>query len=145
MAQPHNIYVISMTMDKYFAEFSHNEPATGEALQKIENHFGFPLPNDYREFLCALNGGEGFIGESYAVLWKAEDVVRFNEGYEARDFSDSVMLIGSNGASEAFAYDNKDRVYIMIPFLFEEAAIIRQGTSFHDLLDRLYSGSLFDK
>jgi hypothetical protein len=134
-----------MNTEEFFAEFSGNEPASDRSLREIETHFGFALPKDYRAFLCSINGGEGFIGQSYVVLWKAEDVVAFNEDYETSHFSDGVMVIGSNGASEAFAYDNRTGVYVMVPFLFEEAAIIPQGATFLGFLERLYSDRIFEK
>jgi hypothetical protein len=39
------------------------------------------LPSDYLAFLRHANGGEGFLGENYAMLWRAGEFVQFNVEY----------------------------------------------------------------
>ncbi len=38
------------------------------------------MPANYGQFLEQMNGGEGFIGEHYLMLWSVERFVEMNEG-----------------------------------------------------------------
>lgn len=40
------------------------------------------LPAGYRDSLLKCNGGEGFIGEHYLILWPIEDLLHLNAAYE---------------------------------------------------------------
>lgn len=54
--------------------FRANQPASEHAIQKAEIQLGLQFPSDYRDFLKAANGGEGFVGESYLALWPVEEI-----------------------------------------------------------------------
>ena len=66
------------------------------------------------------NGGEGFIGEnSYLILWPVDDLHRFNREYEATTYAPGLLLIGSSGGGEAFAYDTRRTPWpvVRVPFV----------------------------
>jgi len=47
-----------MTVDEFLAEIKHKEPpAQATRVAAFENSIGHVLPDDYRQFLIACNGG----------------------------------------------------------------------------------------
>jgi len=53
------------------ARFNTEPPAEETAIAESEQRLGIALPPDYRSFLKFVNGGEGFIGDTYLILWGA--------------------------------------------------------------------------
>jgi len=43
---------------------------------------GLKLAIEYKEFLRQQNGGEGFIGSAYVILWRVEDLLAVDESYQ---------------------------------------------------------------
>ncbi|MCP4177198.1 MAG: hypothetical protein GY756_05470 [bacterium] len=43
------------------------------------------VPEEYLNFLEFCNGGEGFIGEEYLILYKAEEIQQKNLDYAVSD------------------------------------------------------------
>ena len=60
--------------ERFMADFAGSPPASSEALRAAERDVGKLLPDDYKSFLLRHNGGEGFIGEEYFILWRAEEL-----------------------------------------------------------------------
>ena len=48
--------------------FSLGKESTKNDLIELEI---YSLPDDYLSMFAELNGGEGFVGEEYLILWKA--------------------------------------------------------------------------
>lgn len=71
--------------------------------------------------------------------------MRVNIEYRVDEFFPGIFLIGSNGGSEAIAIDHRagDSEYILIPFLFEEDAIIGLGKTFENLLEKIERTGFF--
>jgi hypothetical protein len=78
-----------------------------------------PLPSEYVAFLRQANGGEGFLGLTYALLWPAEDLIAFNQDYEVDDLAPGFFLIGSDGGGDAYAFDlsREDGTIYRLPFI----------------------------
>ncbi|MDB5407355.1 MAG: hypothetical protein JWL84_2267 [Rhodospirillales bacterium] len=78
-----------------------------------------PLPPEYVQFLRDHDGFEGFAGEIYIVLWKAEDLIHLNHAYGLAQYVPGIFLIGSNGGGEAYAFDSHDASMpvLRIPFI----------------------------
>jgi hypothetical protein len=38
-------------------------------IEQTEKECGFAFPDDYKDLLLRQNGGQGFIGLNYAMLW----------------------------------------------------------------------------
>jgi hypothetical protein len=123
--------------------FNLNAPATEQEIHDFEGLAGLTLPIEYVEFLRVGNGGEGFIGENaYAMLWRVEELERFNREYEVQQYAPGLLLIGSDGGGEALAYDRRQTpwVVVQVPFVGMDLAHVEVlGDSFRSFLEALYS------
>jgi len=134
-------------MDPRLADFTSNPPANGNYLAEAETHFGRPFPSQYRRFMADQDGGEGFVGESYLVLWRASELVVFNREYEADKYAPGLLLFGSNGGGEAFAFDARDNQamkIVIVPVIcmsLEDALLV--ADTFDNFLSKLADGELF--
>jgi hypothetical protein len=105
--------------DRLLANFNGNAPADASAIRQFETDFGVALPEDYARFLSDMNGGEGFIGDAYVILWSVETLIELNRSYQVADYAPGLLLIGSDGGGEAFAFDLRTDVksIMSIPFV----------------------------
>ena len=122
--------------------FNSNPPAAESAIKTFEEGAAFALPSDYREFLQRSNGGEGFVGPAYLILWRVEELQRLNLAYEVAEYAPGLVLFGSDGGGEAFAFDTRSTgtPIVSVPFVgmdLEEARPI--ATSFKAFLEALFS------
>lgn len=96
------------------------------------------FPSDYKEFLLMFNGGHGSIGDnSYLKLWERDKIEEFNNDYEAPEFLNNIVLIGSDGGDTAYGINKKGQ-FIEVPFIGmddEEVNII--SNSFADFINYL--------
>jgi hypothetical protein len=62
------------------------------------------------------------------------------------EYTPGLILFGSDGGEEAFAFDMRtDNIkYVMVPYMLEFEAIIDQGNSIIEFFERLYDGELYD-
>jgi hypothetical protein len=104
---------------KLFPGFDFNPPLSAEAITKFEAESGVRLRQDYAAFLLLSNGGEGSIGNGYANLWRLEEIIEMNRSYQVADFAPGLLLFGSDGGGEAFAFDNRSeqQVIVSAPFI----------------------------
>ena len=93
-----------------------DDRASNKALSELIN---LSLPDDYLSIFSDLNGWEGFIGDEYLILWKAEDLIKFNKEYLVDKYAPGIFLFGSDGGGEAFGFDTRSKPYkiIQIPFI----------------------------
>lgn len=96
-----------------------NPPAEPEAIDRLSKSLGFSLPRSYIEFLKVHNGGEGFIGENYIILWRAEELTDFNREYEVTTYAPGIFLFASDGGGEGYGFDREDAAMpiVHIPFI----------------------------
>jgi len=80
--------------------FQPNAPASAQALSSLIAG----LPDGYTAFLRRANGGEGFICERYVRLWRAEELIGMNRGYNVAQFFPDMFFIGTDGGGEAYAF-----------------------------------------
>ena len=114
--------------------------ATESALVEVENTLGLRLSDEYKELLRCFDGGEGFIGENYLILWSASELIQFNEEYEVQKYVPDVFLFGSSGGGEAFGFDLRDgaRSILQLPFIGMNIKYARKvGNSFSEFLSLL--------
>lgn len=92
-------------------------------------------------FLARSNGGEGFIGERYVSLWKAEELMTHNLSYKVAEFFPNFFFIGSDGGGEAYAFDiSGDNAAIFeVPFIGMPSDARAIADSFDALLAPLNS------
>jgi cell wall assembly regulator SMI1 len=100
-------------------DFAGLPPASSEALRVAERDIGKLLPDDHKSFLLQHDGGEGFIGEEYLILWRAEELFNFNERYEVSKYAPGLILFGSTGGGDGFAFDTRTSPYrvMQVPFV----------------------------
>jgi cell wall assembly regulator SMI1 len=93
--------------------------ASDSAIEQAETELGWKMPQDYRDFLLKKNGGEGLIGDNYLILWSAEDLAQFNKDYEVLEYAPGLILIGSDGGGEGFAFDVREKPapIVQVPFI----------------------------
>ncbi|WP_053059952.1 MULTISPECIES: SMI1/KNR4 family protein [Burkholderia cepacia complex] len=108
-----------MMDSKRLANWHWNEGASNQAVSDLIALIEIPLPDDYLTFLREHNGGEGFIDNEYLMLWRAEDIVTFNEEYEVAEYAPGLLLFGSNGGGEAYAFDTRvsPMQIVEVPFI----------------------------
>jgi cell wall assembly regulator SMI1 len=128
--------------------FKTSGPAPQHLVEEAESALGTPLPDDYKEFLRRHDGGEGFIGSHYLILWKSAQLKPFNDGYEFQKYAPALVAFGSDGGGDAFAFDTRTNPYpiVLVPFIgmsHEDAYSV--ASSFPELLQRMKDtpGSLF--
>jgi hypothetical protein len=129
-------------LERLLVEFVQNAGASDTAISECEKQLGRPLPKDYLGFMMISNGGEGFVGaNSYLRLWKIEELLAMNDGYETAIHLPDCLLFGTDGGDEAFAFDlrtSQTRI-VQLPFLdmyWESAWLL--SDSFNGFLLRLY-------
>lgn len=121
-------------------DFALEPEATPVSIQYLKSLQGIDLPDDYCSFLEEANGGEGFIGVEYLILWKAEELERFNEEYEVATYAPGLFLFGSNGGGEGFGFDTRSVPYkiVQVPFIGMNLQYATHvADSFPDLLAKM--------
>ena len=105
--------------DAFLGEFVSTNPGKSEDVIAIEREHGTSLPEDYRTFLLSRGGGEGFLSEQYLILWNADQIVPFNVDYETSKYAPGLLLFGSNGGGEGFAFDLRKDCgdIVIVPFI----------------------------
>ena len=51
------------------------------------------------------------------MLWSAEELVKLNQAYHVNEFVSNIIIIGSDGAEEAFAFDTTNMTIVQLPFI----------------------------
>jgi len=129
-------------------DFNANQGASAASLDAAEAALGFELPYDYREFMRRRNGGEGFFGEHYLILWRGEELAPFNKDYQVTEYAPGLILFGSTGGGDGFAFDTRQEktTVVQVPFIGLSLRDARHvAGSLTELLERMSvtSGSLF--
>ena len=124
-----------------FPEFEPNPPASKEALIALSTELSKPLPSSYMEFLERANGGEGFIGERYVQLWRAEELIKTNRGYKVAEFAPNLFLIGSDGGGDAYAFDisTNNPTLFEVPFIGMPELLRPIAPSFDSFVASVYT------
>lgn len=121
-------------------DFTLEPAASADNLRNLRAIKGVELPDDYFSFLAEFNGGEGFIGVEYLILWKTEELEQFNREYEVETYAPGLFLFGSNGGGEGFGFDTKSTPYkvVQVPFVgmdWKHASNV--ADNFLDLLEKM--------
>jgi hypothetical protein len=117
---------------------------TEAQISESERELGLKLPDDYLAFLKTSNGGEGFVGDNYVMLWKVEKLSSMNRSYETEVYAPGLLIFGSDGGGEAYGFDTRELPWriVRVPFVgmhWKEAKQISQ--SFQEFLDYLHQGN----
>src|SRR5688572_21310493 len=94
-----------MNDKRLLAEFKRaKKGASVAAIDRAAKRLGVEFAPDYIAFMRESNGGEGPFGkEGYMRLWRVEELVSSNEGYETAEYFPRWVFLGSNGGGEAVA------------------------------------------
>lgn len=126
---------------RLLTKFNCNPPVEEQGLRRFEIESGFRLPKDYAQFLQEADGGEGFIGRSYVILWRVSELLEMNRAYQVEEFAPGLFLFGSDGGGEAFAFDTRIEVkpIVSVPFVGMELQLARpMGGNFKAFLEELF-------
>jgi SMI1 / KNR4 family (SUKH-1) len=108
------------SLNALLENFDLNGPSVIGIIEGVEKHFGCVLPDEYKHFMGAHDGGEGFFGKQYVILWRTAELIDFNRDYEVTRYAPGLLLFGSSGGGEAFAFDirEEERMRVrMVPFI----------------------------
>lgn len=96
-----------------------NPPAEPSFVGELSATLGVKIPSEYLNFLLKYDGGEGFIGDNYIVLWKAEELAGFNREYEVEKYAPGILLFGSDGGGEGYGFDTESAAMpiVRVPFI----------------------------
>lgn len=96
-----------------------NGPVPESLFEEVEGHFGCALPDQYKRFMVEHDGGEGLVGEQYLILWRVGELADFNRDYEVAEYAPGLLMFGSNGGGEAFAFDTREArmAIVMVPVI----------------------------
>ena len=93
------------------------------------------LPRDYLAVVGDFGGREGFLGDTYLRLYRLQELIALNHAYDVPSLLPEVIVFGSNGSGEGFAFPVGEQSVIQVPFLplgAEHAA--RVATSFAEFV-----------
>src|ERR1700730_4780818 len=90
-----------------FAKFEGKPPASIDLIARCQAGLRFPLPADYVQFWQQMNGGEGFIGKHYLMLWSVERFIEMNTGTYFAEAAPGLLVFGSDGGAEPFSSDSR--------------------------------------
>lgn len=124
-------------------EFAAAPAASETEVQSAEAALGFSLPPDYRRFLLQQDGGEGFVGEHYLILWRASELAPFNRDYEVPVYAPGFVIFASNGGGEGFAFDTRSVPFpiVQVPFIgMSHESGLTVASNFTELLQRMEEG-----
>jgi cell wall assembly regulator SMI1 len=123
------------------ADFKGNAPAMPEEISACETQLACQFPKDYVSFLKKHNGGEGFIGnDSYVLLWAVDELDRFNREYEVASYCPGLLLFGSSGGGEAYAFDTRSTPWcvVQVPFVGMDYSLCDViGSSYSEFIETL--------
>lgn len=106
-------------MKRALDRFNKRPPATPEQIAAFSIAAGFSLPQEYVVFLKQTNGGEGIIGQNaYLILFAVDELMSLNEAYQVEHYVPGLLIFGSDGGGEAFAFNVRDAMRIVrVPFV----------------------------
>lgn len=128
-------------MRRFLDRLNRRPGATDAAIAETEKQLDAKLPAEYVEFLKLTNGGEGFIGKEYMILWSIEELASMNQSYEVQKYVPGILIFGSNGGGEAYGFDTRTPQWpiVQVPFVGMEWRYARPiGESFSAFLGRLH-------
>jgi hypothetical protein len=140
---------MKLSLNSLLKNFSIGSPATSSEIAKAEEYFGYAFPVDYKEFLSLTNGMEGSLKDDYLVLWSTNELVELNIAYQVKDFVKDLIIFGSDGEEDAFAFDfaNLQSFIVKLPFIgMGHIPTEKLADTFEEfLLPRIQNGSLISR
>jgi hypothetical protein len=133
----------SLDGNDLFAKFHGRAPVGAAEIERFHAETGVDLPRDYVAFLRQSDGGEGFIGpNAYVIFWQLRELAEFNKAYQVEEYVPGLLIFGSNGGGEAYAFDTLASAMpiVSVPFVgMEPSLVCVLAATFSDLLKVLSS------
>ncbi len=86
------------------AALNGKDPATLEDIRETERLIDLEFPPDLVAFFRLCDGGEGWWGENYLRIDSLEDIRFFNSDPEYQQRFSDVVVFGSDGGGESYAF-----------------------------------------
>jgi len=117
-------------MENALDRFNMRLPAAPEQIAAFSTASGWTLPQDYTAFLKQANGGEGLVGpNAYLILFAIDELVSLNKAYQAEDYAPGLLIFGSDGGGEAFAFNARDAMRVVrVPFVGMDPSTVERLT-----------------
>jgi hypothetical protein len=95
--------------------------ATNDAIAETERLLKAKLPPEYVEFAKLTNGGEGFVGNAYAMLWGVDELASMNHVYEVEKYVPGLLLFGLEWRRRSVRFRHAD------PAMADCSGAVRRG------------------
>ena len=128
-------------MNEFLVNLDRRPAATDAVIRATEKQLNAELPREYKGFLRSSNGGDGFVGKKYVILWSVDELPSMNQSYEVQKYVPGLLVFGSSGGGEAYGFDTRfpDWPIVQVPFVGMEWAVAEpMGSSFSEFLEQLY-------
>lgn len=127
-------------VDLLTARLERNPPATARDINDFVSRSNVNLPPGYINFMRESDGAEGTIGRRnhYLILWPLKRIIELNQQYHVEEFAPHLVLFGTDGGGEAFAFDRRTdpATIVRVPLIgFDEA--VHYGARFDEFLIKL--------
>lgn len=129
-------------VDKFIKTLELRPGAPKHLIEDMELKFRIKFPEDYKEFLAISNGVSGFVGQSYLIIWPLEDLEEINQLASINEFAPGLILFGSNGGGESYAFDARQADLSFVEFYDMEMNLEKIrfcGYSFNEFLEHLFN------
>jgi hypothetical protein len=118
-------------------------PADTDALAATGIRLGIEWPTEFVDFMAITDGGEAWVGRCYLAMMALADLRDVNETSGISDDFPYLIVLGSDGGGEYFAFDTRTSppTIVMFPAIgMSEEILVRLGSSLGDFLDHLLEG-----
>ena len=105
--------------EKTINKFNNSSNSKFKTIDTAEKHFNIIFPTDYKEFLLNSNKLESDTVDNYLVIWSISELVELNKAYHVDEFISNIIIFGSDGAEDAYAFDSsRNKLEIVkLPFI----------------------------
>lgn len=127
---------------KFVKDLALEKGVSHDVIIGVQHDLSVVFPVDYVEFIQESSGAEGVVGDSYLVLWSIEDLGPKNIAYRVKEFAPGLLIFGSDGAGEAYAFTigAKQTEIVNVPFIgmgIEDPTFM--GNTFTEFLESLHA------
>ncbi|WP_431286486.1 SMI1/KNR4 family protein [Roseateles chitinivorans] len=108
-----------MDFSVHLQDWEINAGASPHDIDRVNAEYGGRLPADYLRFIALHDGGEGFVGDNFLVMFRIGELAQFNREYETADYAPGLLLFGSDGGGEGFAFDTREAAWpiVQVPLI----------------------------
>jgi hypothetical protein len=121
--------------------------ATLDEIAAAELALGFDLPRQYLDFVRLVDGGEGWVGETYISMWPVSELVELNALARVGDFAPHLTLFGTDGGTGSLAFDRRGDgiTFSTVPIVGLALGLEERGVAtFGQFLIELAGGPIHD-